>query len=309
MPTGFERGKGGTTCECGARNAVDANFCAACGVPLAATGTSELAPSQVEKVVVAANAERQKRIFVVAASFIAISLVVAIGLTFLLRNVHIDINSNGASVELALNVCKTSVGDASETPANLPSTLQVHLASGDSTKLAFYTDNEGLIRVLAPVGWSCTAAIGADGSSSVQVSPAAQSTLGNGALPGGSTAQDVSASQTSACVGCRESLACPLFVSAASAYQSTFHQACPSRRPSSEVVTKVNGHVVEFTDPPGIHGDAAPSGGAYPAMGVMTYLGVQQSPGSWTETCLLPPTNTSMCTAILANFVSSYGRR
>ncbi len=51
------------------------------------------------------------------ASFIAVVLVLAIGLTFALRNVHIEISSNNlVSVQLPLNVCKTSVGDSSETP-------------------------------------------------------------------------------------------------------------------------------------------------------------------------------------------------
>jgi len=122
-------------------------------------------------------------------------------------------------------------------------------------------------------------------------------------------AEEISASQTSACVGCRETQACPLFISAAKDYLQQYQQNCPSRRPTAEMVTTINPHVVEFTDPPGIHGDADPSGGSYAAMGVMTYYDDLASDGSWTETCLLPPTDKNVCMAILANFKSKFGKR
>jgi len=245
-----------------------------------------------------------------AGGFVAVILVVAVGLTFALRNVHIYIHSNNlVSVQLPLNVCPTSVGVSSETPTILPSTVHVEINKVDSTTLAFYSDNEGLTTLLAPTGWTCTAAIGANGSSSVQVSPSGQSVVSSGSLSAGSTDQVISASQTSACVGCREFLACPLFDSAANDYQRAFQHVCPSTRPSSEVQTVRTIHLAEFTDPPGVHGDATPSGGEYPAMGVMTYFDDIKSDGSWTETCVLPATDKSLCKVILRNFVATYGKR
>jgi hypothetical protein len=247
---------------------------------------------------------------VMAGGFVAVILVVAVGLTFVLRNVHIDIASNNlVSVQLPLNVCPTTVGVSSETPTILPSTVHVEINKVDSTKLAFYSDNEGLTTLLAPMGWTCTAAIGADGSSSVQVSPSGQAVVSSRALSAGSTDQVISASQTSACVGCRESLACPLFVSAASDYQRAFQKTCPTTPPPSEVETKHTSHLAEFTDPPGVNGDATPSGGDYPAMGVMTYFDDVKGDGSWTETCVLPSTDKSLCEVILGNFVASYAKR
>jgi hypothetical protein len=297
------------TCECQAVSGDDAVYCASCGRRMAVTDDADTPPSQVESSeLITANPVQQKRILVIIASFIAIALVVATGLTYLLRNVHIEISANNlVSVQLPLDICTTSVGVSSDTPANLPATVQVDIAKGFSTQLAFYSDNEGVIEVLAPSGWTCTAVIGADGSSSVTVSPAGQSDVSSGALTPGSTAEEINASQTSACVGCRESLACPLFVNAANDYLHAFQKACPSRRPTSELVTKINGHVVEIEDPPGVNGDADPSGGAYPAVGVMTYFGDGNSDGSWTETCVLPPTDTSLCKAIIGNFSSRYG--
>lgn len=291
------------TCECQAVCADDAVYCAACGRRLAETVNAVTAPPPVESVVPITNAVSPKRIPVIVASFVAIVLVVAIGLTYVLRNVHIDISSNNlVSVQLPLNVCKTSVGDASEVPAILPADVRVKIARGASTQLAFYSDNEGLIEVLAPTGWKCSAGIGADGSSSLYVSPL-------GLNSDGPSTESVSASQTSACVGCRESLACPLFVSAAKDYLRSYLQACPTTRPPAELVTKINRHVVEFTDPPGVNGDGSPSGGVYPARGVMTYFDDPSSDGSWTETCLLPTPDRSVCTAIVGNFVTRYGAR
>lgn len=297
------------TCECGTVNREDATYCDSCGRRLAEKSDADKATSHVGSVVAAApHVIQQNRTLVIVASFVAAALVVALGLTYVLRNVHIEISSNNlVSVQLPLNVCTTSVGDSSETAVNLPTEIPVDIAKGASTKLAFYSDNEGILEVLAPTGWSCSALIAADGSSSVTVSPAG--------VPSGSsgtpvtTAEEIKASQTSACVGCRESLACPLFVDAANDYRLTFQHTCPTRRPASEVVTSINGHLVKFTDPPGVKGDADPSGGAYPARGVMTYFDDLKSDGSWTVTCVLPPTDKSLCTSILGNFESSYDSR
>lgn len=290
------------TCECQAINQDDANYCASCGRAFTAIDDSGAEPPRSEgaEVVTAKPIPRQRALRLVAA-FIAVALVVAVGLTVVLRNVHIEITPNNlVSVQLPLNVCKTSVGDASETPAQMPASIETKISSRYSGKLAFYSDDEGLIEVLAPAGWKCSAGIGADGSSSVYVSPP------SGANSAGSTLEAISASQTSACVGCRETLACPLFASAAKAYLSAYIQVCPTTRPPFELVTTINGHVVEFTDPPGVNGDASPSGGAYPALGVMTYFGGQESAGSWTETCVLPPAENSMCKAVIGNFESRY---
>ncbi len=298
------------TCECQALNQDDAVFCDTCGRRFPAMDVAQVAPTTTTADVVPVKTIPRDRILKLAGGFIVVILVLALGLTIGLRHVHIDISTNDVvSVQLPLNVCTTSVGDASETPAILPSTLQVTLPKQYSTQFAVYTDNEGLTEILAPTGWSCTAAIGADGSSSVQVSPSGQNRITSATLSAGSTAEEIDAAQTSACVGCRESLACPLFTTAANDYRSTFGKACPTTQPSSEVVTKRTSHVVDFTDPPGVRGDADPSGGANPAMSVMTYYDDKASDGSWTETCVLPTSEKAICKVILADFVTRYAKR
>jgi hypothetical protein len=176
------------TCECQVVNADDANYCSSCGRRLPETVVVDTAASPAVAVDPAAAAQQRRRILRIVASFVVGALVVAVGLTIGLRNVHIDIGSTQpVSVRLPLNVCPTSVGSASDTPADLPSTLRVRLAPGYSNKLAVYADNEGVIEVLAPKGWTCTAQIAGDGSSGVQVSPPGQTSISSATLSAGST--------------------------------------------------------------------------------------------------------------------------
>ena len=63
-------------------------------------------------------------------------------------------------------------------------------------------------------------------------------------------------SQSSACVGCTEGQACPLFASAAADYQTNYQQTCT--RPPGESVTPINADIVSFLDPPGVAGDEPP---------------------------------------------------
>ena len=104
------------------------------------------------------------------------------------------------------------------------------------------------------------------------------------------------------------SRACPLFATAATDYESNYQQTCPPR-PSSESVVALNADVVSFTDPAGVSGDGNPSGGAYPANGVMTYYPYDSGndDGSYLDTCTLPAAEQSICTVVLNRFVDWYG--
>ncbi len=50
----------------------------------------------------------------------------------------------------------------------------------------------------------------------------------------------------------------------------------------------------------------APSGGPYPANGVMTYYSGNEN-GGWLDTCTLPNSEHALCTVALNAFVSFYG--
>lgn len=56
-----------------------------------------------------------------------------------------------------------------------------------------------------------------------------------------------------------------------------------------------------------MRGTGVPSGGQYPANGVMTYY-PRAANGSWVETCILPPGQKAECTASLNAFLARYGK-
>jgi hypothetical protein len=164
--------------------------------------------------------------------------------------------------------------------------------------------------LIGPRGWTCSALYGADGSGGVVVVPPGEAVPGSwGAgwkLSADSSVEAIIGSETSACQGCTAGQACPLFASAAGAYQSEFGRPCPLSRPPSESVEQIDPGVVGFEDPPGVEGDGNPSGGQYPANGVMTYHPSSQD-GSLSETCTLPSSQKLICTSALNAFVGSYG--
>jgi pimeloyl-ACP methyl ester carboxylesterase len=194
--------------------------------------------------------------------------------------------------------CPTSLGlphPAVSLPQSRPVAVPQALAGG----LALYADTQGIMELLGPKGWRCSAFYGVDGSGGITINPP-------GAGP--SSPVLIVGSETSACVGCTLTQACPLFANAAEAYRTGFDQPCPSQPPAAETVMPIATGIVTFEDPPGVKGDGHPSGGQYPADGVMTYHPSAQD-GSWQETCTLPASEKDLCTAVLNTFVSGYGQR
>lgn len=193
--------------------------------------------------------------------------------------------------------------DGSLTPKALPTSLTLSLPAGIGTELAVYSDDQGYMMLLAPRGWSCSAGYGADGSGGVAVFPAGERVPAK--VPADSAVEEVTGGETSACSGCTLGQACVLFATAASEFTKYFGRSCPTSRPPAETVAQLTAGLVAFADPPGVSGDGEPSGGLYPANGVMTYN--PKSPdGSWTVTCTMPVSVKGVCTAILDYFVHAY---
>jgi len=221
--------------------------------------------------------------------------------------------TGSATAVVPLVVCQTKFGiTPAPAPKAQPPVVTISVPGGSSSGLAVYTDTQGTMRLLGPQGWSCTAMYGADGSGGVVVYQPGESVPSNwGAgwkLPADSSVQAIIGSQTSACAGCGEGQACPLFATAAKSFQTNFGRPCPAARPASETTSKVNAGVMAFADPAGVTGDGNPSGGRYPANGVMTYYSGNPD-GSWVETCTLPVASKGLCTTTLNYFVASYGDR
>ena len=204
------------------------------------------------------------------------------------------------TASLPVIVCPTSLGAGDRPAVSLPRSRSVAVPQALAAELSVYTDNQGIMELLAPKGWSCTAFYGADGSGGVTVHPRGE---------GSSPAAAISGSESSACSGCTLGVACGLFPSATKAWRSAFFgQPCPARPPTAETRVSVAAGIVAFEDPPGVKGDGQPSGGKYPANGVMTYH-PSAPDGSWQETCTLPNSDKDVCTEVLNSFVSWYGQR
>lgn len=177
------------------------------------------------------------------------------------------------------------------------------LASG----LSAYTDRTGVQTVVAPSGWHCFASIAADGNGVLIVVPPGESTdpVPQPFLP--DMREAVVSIETSACQGCRYELVCPLVADPSDAAAQGI--PCPRSRPPAEQTTQLSATAAAFEDPPDTVGDGFPSGGPYPANGVVMHHGPVPQPGSETglaETCSLPAGQHATCTAILNEFLRRY---
>jgi len=119
----------------------------------------------------------------------------------------------------------------------------------------------------------------------------------------------VVARETSVCYGCTTGQACVFFQAAAKANEAAYHIPCDAHKPRQESVDQLSPTVVAFEDPPGVKGNGYPSGGQFPANGVMTYALPTSQEGSYLETCTLPEIVHSTCTVILNDFVARYGKK
>jgi hypothetical protein len=215
------------------------------------------------------------------------------------------------TVNLPVVRCPTSLGV--DRPAiSLPRSRPVAVPRALAARLAVYADDVGVMELVGPKGWSCSALYGADGSGGIVVYPrnerVPRSWAAGWPLARTSAEAAIAGLESSACYSCTLAQACRLFMSAATAWRNAgFGQACPPR-PAAESVIRLGAGIVSFEDPPGIRGDGLPSGGRYPANGVLTYHPGAPD-GSWKETCTLPGGDKDECTAILNAFLTWYGQR
>jgi hypothetical protein len=129
--------------------------------------------------------------------------------------------------------------------------------------------------MLAPAGWNCSGIVGADGGEGLDAYPSDQSAPSGLGSQAPSNAVGVSVNIPSANTGPAVDLACPYFPNATSVWGPG--TTCQSRLldrsspPAGEVLHQEGPNVVEFEDPPGVTGLAYPSGGDYPANGVVVW--------------------------------------
>ena len=211
------------------------------------------------------------------------------------------------SAVLPMVTCPTTYGLSPASTPVLPSTTSESVPGDLVGELAVYTDLQGEMKLLGPIGWACSATIGADGSERIDVHPPGQT--GSTSEPfHNSSVEAIMGNRTGGCEGCAVTQASPLFRAAASQCESQFAgdaQECHAQ-PTGESTESIEPGVVGFLDPPGVTGDGNPSGGQYPANGVMTFQ-TSRYTESFLDTCTLPASRQALCTAALDNFVQLYG--
>jgi hypothetical protein len=216
------------------------------------------------------------------------------------------LTSHLVSEKLPLHVCNTTFGIPTMKAINLPSHENEMVPQGSAGNLVIYSDSMGTMKLLGPQGWGCNAIIGADGGIGITIAPVDSSSWSPSVtLNTDSTVEEING--TFGLTGNALSQACSLFVAAQKIW-AVNGQKCYPTRPASETVLRLNQNSVEFVDPPHLHGNGNPSGGAYPASGVVTFYGGQE-PVSQMETCVLPPNQQSLCSVTLRNFAWNYGSK
>lgn len=212
------------------------------------------------------------------------------------------------TTSLTVVSCPTTFALATQpSTVPLPTTVSVTVPETQADSLAIYSDTSDLMMLIGPRGWSCVATYGADGSGGVAVYPNGSSfpAVFKSGPPYTSSSEAVTGTETGGSPVQAAAQACSFFPAAAATTQSDLGHGCSSR-PTSETLAQVSSSVVGFEDPPGVSGTGDPSGGPYPANGVVSYSSTAQ-PGTYVGTCTLPQAEHDVCTTILNYFASQYG--
>jgi len=206
------------------------------------------------------------------------------------------------AVMLPVVACPTQYGIENTRPARYPAAEAVVLPAQLAGGFALYSDRGRLVQpVIGPRGWDCSVLVAVDGGLGVSVFP-----------PGGSANGPtlVSASRDVACMGCMYGEVCPL-VPYAHAIFGYADLPCASGRVPDEAVRWLAGprsyapsgaDVISFTDPPGVHGYGAASGGAYPARGLLLFSWARGSSNVSVISCTVAPSYAAVCPVILSYF-------
>ena len=213
---------------------------------------------------------------------------------------------------LPVVVCQTSSG-VTTTTADLPGSLSVSVPAADASEgnLAVYSDEAGRLMLIGPtVGWTCTGSFGADGSGLMALAPVGTAVpLNSGTtwhLAAGSPPQAIVAMESGASAVLGAQLVCPLFAEAQSAVQRDLGKACAGS-PAQEKVTKISAVAAGFQDPAGVAGIGFPSGGQNSANGVGLSQPKVSESTAYLATCTLPAAQQDLCTAVVDQFVATFG--
>jgi hypothetical protein len=167
--------------------------------------------------------------------------------------------------------------------------------------LSFYSN--GALTVLGPAGWSCGAEVAGDGGQALDVYPPGGSNYSEQLAPKGAEVVQLTVDYTGHGPGAY--LVCPLFPHSAAAQFFQGDPPCPAA-PVGEHDNALTADIVTYTDPAGVKGTAAGSGGVYPSSGAMVYPQVTPAPQTVNVavlSCTLPADLRDLCGAIQSDFL------
>jgi hypothetical protein len=213
--------------------------------------------------------------------------------------------SGAGAVRLKVVTCPTVYGlprNQYKIPA-VRSSLSASVTAPLAGRVSFYSN--GWLSVLAPRGWHCAGVVAATGALDLDVLPPGSTdrvVIFRLRGPGGFSrpglpSQDmaVTARIPSPDTGEVPGTACAFFPETIRLWGNSCWLL-----PSQEHVDRLSADAVAFEDPAYVFGSGDPSGGRYPANGLVMYSDLKAAQ----ETCTLPQTEHSVCTAILDDFLA-----
>jgi hypothetical protein len=172
------------------------------------------------------------------------------------------------SVAFPVVACTTPFGTTSSQGWK-PTILLAPIPTVLVGKVQFYSD--GVHTLLGPTGWDCTESVPASGAVSLAVvppgsAPAGTGTSTTGPPPAGTEGIFATFVSTGHILGV--AMVCPFFT--VPSWQAE-EVKCPPAKPAGEVSTMATPDVASVSDPAGVTGNLAGSGGFFPVTGVILF--------------------------------------
>jgi hypothetical protein len=184
-------------------------------------------------------------------------------------------------------------------PTPVPPSVDTRLPGAPGRRLTAYVSKAGTTLV-GPTGWECKATMGADGTQLMGLTEPGNVKAAWFAEPGDPV---VLAEIVPACAGCISSMICAFFPKAEVVQPYVRIEGCPPI-PAGERVERISRSTVRFTDPAGVRGTGAASGGSLEAVGLVNYTSYT---GSRRISCTLPDPLADDCAGILRGTLALSG--
>jgi hypothetical protein len=204
------------------------------------------------------------------------------------------------AVAFPVVACTTPGGGPLDGQSWKPSVLMAPLPTVLVGKVEFYSD--GTHSILGPNGWSCIQTSASDGARGLAVYPTGgDKPPANGSPVAGTVGVFAAFDTTGHSAGA--ALVCPFFT--IPSWQQR-EAGCSGQKPSGEGASMPTADIASVTDPPGVVGTLAGSGGAQAVTGAVIFpqalpaVTYGSSIDIAVESCAL--TDTSLCPAVVSDF-------